>query len=854
MRRSLFDEIRPQPPKPRLKPNVFARAAQWAVQNSLTVLVSALIYCALLVVPLAVSPPQTTRLEFTGQSQADSNWARLQRGFPGIENLATLAIVHPDHDKLQHLREDLVEKLKARNDLFQLVLAPGAGDYYNTYGIYYHKPAELDARVAYALSLKTLFEAIAAAPKGDSLATLVNEVAASIEQGRDPQGLDMLFTESAAAVQSLMTGQDRSVDWLKVAGLALDDNAQAGLVLAWPRPGHVEAANEFIDGAVQAMQADPMVKLVVQKSSLEKKSIENSSQDDPEIAIAGLSFLLANLMLQALLGQIRLALVVLAPVIISALTAASILAFATPAVWLGLWPVIAAAASMGLILGLRFVFAVLEPLQQNRPVLTAAMLVAQKQGAGLLWLSLAGVLPWCAWFLLDDPRFLIGAVALAAAVITAMVATLMLQPALLKLLGGQYDWAAREWVEPVHDGLFGNDVWRAARGILMVALLPMLALGLWFHPALPEATISKDFSNAPVNLLASSPAAGEAIIAKLKSVPQAGAIRWLGAFLPVEVEAKQLVLAQLADVFPKIPPQDPSTLDDLQQQMDTLRESLNNIAAAEHARPELKAAADDFRRSLELFANTGTDKELLSLENRLFGGFNRLASTADDLAKLRPPELSDIDPALKSMFQARTGELRIEVTPANGATSLSLARELDQRGFPVAHPILGGLNSLELFWRNLILWIWPSLVLVLGALVVAIRKPSGIFAGVCVAAAAMAGLAAVFLQAGFSTRPEALLLASGSLTFLVSLIVNGFVKIPITSEPAHAAQYAAEAWAPTLVIGAIAAPLLILELAPWSGAALLLLAATAMSTIVVGLYLAPLVQALRSQNGLDEPV
>ena len=43
MRRSLFDQLRQPPAKPRLRPNFFARTAQFAMHNSGSVIVAALL-------------------------------------------------------------------------------------------------------------------------------------------------------------------------------------------------------------------------------------------------------------------------------------------------------------------------------------------------------------------------------------------------------------------------------------------------------------------------------------------------------------------------------------------------------------------------------------------------------------------------------------------------------------------------------------------------------------------------------------------------------------------------------------------------------------------------------------------
>jgi hypothetical protein len=848
MRRSLFDELRQPTQIPRLRPNLFARTAQFAMHNASAVILAALFMAALMAWPGYSNFPATFRLDFLGGGQAGKNWSRLQRDFPGIESLATLAVAHGDGVKLKQIREETVAKLKGRTDLFQQVLALGSGDYYTTYGVFYRKPAELDARVAYALSLRPLFQAVAAAPRGDSLATLVNEVAAAIEQGRDPQGLDILFTEAAASVKALLAGEDRSVDWLAVAGLSFNENAQAGMILVWPKPGNVTAANAMIDSVADELRADPAVSVVVQKAPDELKAYARTGSEHRTLVVMGFSFLLIAMVLFALLGQIRLVFITLAPAGLASIAAAASLAYFVPAEWIGFWPVLMSAGAIGLVLGLRFTFASLEPLAQRRGIVTAVMLAAQKQGPGILLLAIACVLPWCAWALADDARIIATIPAMVGATLVALLATFLIQPALFAAWGNHYKWQASEWLTPLHDLLFDNNMWRSARGLLMALAIPLLVLGLWLHPAAPQPLALKDMSNAQVNLLVHSPEEAIAAIAKLKDETDAGAIRWLGAFLPADVEAKQLVLTQLKDAFPKIQPQQPSNLDDLQQQMDTLKESLGNIAAAQGARPELKAAADDLRRSLELFTSTGTEKELLHFENRLFGSFNKLGALADQLSTLEPPEIKNLDPALRAMFQAGNGDLRIEVTPQKGINSLSLARELDQRGFSVAHPAVGKLNNSEQFWRSLCVSGWVGLGLLLLSLAATIRNVAGILAAIMVTTIALAGGLAIFLQFQLLLEPDTLLLGTCGITLLLLMILDSFTKTPITAHPVHPAQHAAEGWALTALLGAGAAPVIVLDLHPWSDRVDVLLALMFMITAVVGLYLVPLVRTLRRDD------
>ena len=850
MRRSLFDQLRQAGAAPRLKPNLFARIAQFAMHNANAVTLAALFMAALMAWPGYSHFPATMRLDFLGGGQAGKNWSRLQKDFPGIENLATISVAHPDGAKLKQIREDTVAKLKSHTDLFQQVLAPGSGDFYNTYGVYYRKPAELDARVSYAISLKPLFQAVAAAPRGDSLATLVNEVAAAIEQGRDPQGLDILFTEAAASVKALMAGEERAVDWLTVAGLSFNENAQAGMILVWPKPGDVTAANTMINSVAAELRTDPTVSVVIQEAPDEMTDLMPPGSQHRTLVVMAFSALLITMVLFALLGQLRLVFIALAPAGLASLAAAASLAYFVPAEWIGFWPVLVAAGALGLVLGLRFTFASLEPLAQRRGIETAVMLAAQKQGQGLVILAVACALPWGAWAAAADGRIIATVPTMIGATIVALLGTFLLQPALFAAWGRRYDWQAREWLAPLHDLLFDNSMWRSTRTVLMALIIPAILLGLWLHPAALEPQPEQNFSNAQVNLLVHSTAEATAAIAKLKDVPNAGAIRWLGAFLPADVEAKQLVLTQLKDAFPKIQPQQPSSVDDLQQQMDTLKESLGNIASAQGARPDLKAAADDLRRSLELFTNTGTEKELLHFENRMFGSFNRLGALGDQLSALEPPGFKNLDPALRSMFQASNGDLRIEVTPLKGTSSLALARDLDLRGFSVAHPAVGKLNNSEQFWRSLSVSSWVGLGLLLISLAITIRNLSGVLAATIVAIIALAGGLAVFLQFQLFLEPDTLLMGTCGVTLLLLIILDSFTKTPITTQPVHPAQHATEGWALTLLLAAGAAPVILLNLQPWSNRVATLLALMIMTTAVVGLFLVPLVRALRR----DDPI
>ena len=97
-------------------------------------------------------------------------------------------------------------------------------------------------------------------------------------------------------------------------------------------------------------------------------------------------------------------------------------------------------------------------------------------------------------------------------------------------------------------------------------------------------------------------------------------------------------------------------------------------------------AKDQFRRSLALLSASDRDQPITQLENRLFGGFNRLAERAARLASLASIDIETLPPDLHRLFGHGSGPFRIEVDAAAGITNDRLAVALDQAGLNVSHP------------------------------------------------------------------------------------------------------------------------------------------------------------------------
>jgi hypothetical protein len=310
------------------------------------------------------------------------------------------------------------------------------------------------------------------------------------------------------------------------------------------------------------------------------------------------------------------------------------------------------------------------------------MLAAQERGTECVWLAGLMAAPWAGLLALGEAGIATSVVLALTAIVLGLVCVFTLAPALFRLMPEASKWRAGEWLVPAHRALFETGQWQwLARGLGAVLVAASLGVAL-FEPNRQQQVQLE----TPVTLLAKGQAEAERNIERLKSYPQAQGVRWLAMFLPTAAEEKRKALLDLKDQFPRITPVASASEQDLRDQIDTLQQSLKDIAEAASTNAKLKQAADEFRRSLALLAATSGPAQIKQLENRLFGGFNRLADRADVLTGLDTPSLETMPPELTTLFGSPSTSLRIEVIPAPGVSNANLALTLENAGFSVLHP------------------------------------------------------------------------------------------------------------------------------------------------------------------------
>jgi hypothetical protein len=520
--------------------------------------------------------------------------------------------------------------------------------------------------------------------------------------------------------------------------------------------------------------------------------------------------------------------------------------FALPSLVLACWPIYVGVGFIALIMAARCAFANVEAISVSRSTETAIMLAAQKQGSGIAWQAAIGIAVWMGFLALwGRSAVLFGATA-SIGILASLVATMMIAPAIVGLSGRPIHLQAQDWIVPMLGAIFDNKVWRGLRTILTLTLLVAAGAGLFTAPNILKTSALKDSADQPVNVVVSNLDEAQKSLLQLMLIPQAKAVRWLGAFLPQDVDAKKQALAPLQDQFPKIGSLTAQTPDDLRDQILTLQESLTEIAAQPATRPELRKAADEFRRSLALLSATSSNAEVIEIENRIFGRFNALHDRANQLAAIEEPSLEALDARLKTLFLSADNVYRLEVTPVQGETNESLARILYQQGMTVAHPSLVTSQQQQTTRSSILI------VVISSAFVGFVVAGLGIGEAAGVGAAFLTSLVFVAVFTGglglesIELSSELLFIALALLSLLFSLLASAFLKAEISNSGLPGALHAVEAWLPVVVVTGCAVPIYLLNIQPALISVNLLLTGGALVTLVIGFLLRPLCMYFRS--------
>ena len=690
---------RPEPaerPKPRLRPNVFARLARFCFRHGLIVAAAwvALAIPALVFAVTAMNIQMQDQVLVTDETAVGMEQSRLAAEFPEPSESIVAVIDSRDPGLARSGAERMAARMAEQTNVFRNVFAPGTGRFFDDVGVLYLNEEGVSAMVARIERSAPLFQALSISPNLTGLAVLADQVARVAAEGRSPEVVTALLNDAARTVQAQVAGQRRDLDWLSLIEHGVTIESPRWYVLAYPMAnGEADPARHAVEEArrlADLTESEFGDRISVQ---LTGRPVLRAMAPPLDIRVLLLPALLSGIVLLVILGfglsrfgsvMIVLVMAALSLVITTALALAVLGAFdrvslAYPVLFCALISV----TTICLILRAE------EAEQSGAGRLAAAMLAAQAMGLPLLiWLagiSATGLALFGSSFVGLQKLAII--LAIMSAVILAAALTLL--PAFLSLLRPRFhdveDEERVHWLDNVMAKPASYGWWALRRGlaatlIAVAVLCASLAPALHFESPTGVARggvsaaerLFRELSAREPSLVASGQILAEPgdparlLVRRLATLPQVEGVRWVESFLPPGEADKRAILARLQGVFPRSTTAVPDIPDDvLRADFVKLQDALQRMAAEPRATPELARAANELRRSLLLLDSNGVANPLAlrQLERTFFVRLQLLLDRIDRLSRLEPLTVDRLDPAIHRQYVSRTGLWRIEVQP-----------------------------------------------------------------------------------------------------------------------------------------------------------------------------------------------
>jgi len=695
-----WQDRKPEPaekPKPRLRPNVFARMARFCFRHGLIIIAAwmALAIPALVFAVTAMQIQIQDQVLVTDNSAVGEEQSRLAAEFPEPSESIVAVIDSKDPKLARSGAERMAARMAEQTNVFRNVFAPGTGRFFDDTGVLYLNEEGVSAMAARIARSGPLFQALSISPNLTGLAVLADQVARVAAEGRSPEVVAALFNDAAKTVQAQVAGQRRDLDWPSLIEHGVTIESPRWYVLSYPMAnGDADPARHAVEEArrlADLTQTEFGGRISVQ---LTGRPVLRAMAPPLDIRVLLLPALLSGIVLLVILGfglsrfgsvMIVLLMAAITFVIITALALAVLGAFDRVSLT---YPVLFSGVIS--ITTICLILRAEEAEQCGSGRLAAAMLAAQAMGLPMLaWL--AGISA-TGFALYGSPFVALQKLAIVLAIMSVVifVAAATLLPAFLSLLKPRFHDETDEdervhWLDNVMAKPPSYGWWSLRRG-LAATLIAVAVLCASLAPALhfespTEVTRSgtsaaerlfRDLSAQEPSLLASAQILAEAgdpariLVRRLSTLPQVESIRWVETFLPPGEAEKRAILARLQGVFPRSTTAVSDIPDDLlRAEFVKLQDGLQRIAAEPKATPELAQAANELRRSLLLLDGNGiaNPQALRQLERTFFVRLQVLLDRIDRLAHLDPLTVDRLDPAIHRQYVSRTGLWRIEVQP-----------------------------------------------------------------------------------------------------------------------------------------------------------------------------------------------
>jgi hypothetical protein len=656
--------------RPRLRPNIFARLARFCVARSMAILLIA----AFLMTAAATLSAFGTRFDFDRpiaipiDRAAQAARLRYQAEFPAVASLIVVRISAENSILSQNAAQFIARRLQADKANIGQVFIPGLGAFYDRFGFLYLPPDDISSRVERVKRLKPLFQAIAASPNLAGLSTLVNEVAEAVQKGRSPQGLESLFVQMSDTIKKQVSNKPIPLDWPRVAGLRVEAKNKEWVVVVQPQAGRLQEARIAIEAlTASVLKSRPALKITSDFPPEAKAKATGSSGRQIVVCLLLSLPLFLPLVIASLRNVFSIVLFLVPP--IAAIAAAFALAsFAVPV--LDLTTATLPFAVLLPVMGLSIAMAsALRKPGKTGSGTSLIMLAAHEMGPLLLTLAAMVCTTWLLWSVMGFSSIARLSVIVILADFTGLATALMLVPAFASLISKPEGEPA---ADSYHQATARNlrTIWHKLRPPFTALLMAASLFCIVFFSSLNFSASripGSEASNASRGLqfTVEGEAAAAKLVADLQQIPEVGTVRWMGTFLPQQVEQKRKILEDLAGTIPGVSEGGAVGPYDLLENLRGIEVGLRVISDGAGTDDGLRASAHELRRSLAVLASTSKTPESTAaeLERLLFSGFGELAKTADALSRLTAPQLPDLDQNLRALYVAGGDRWRVEALP-----------------------------------------------------------------------------------------------------------------------------------------------------------------------------------------------
>src|SRR5690349_15218028 len=212
-----WQDRHPEParrPKPRLRPNSFARLARFCFRHGLIVIAAwvALAIPALVFAVTAMKIEMQDAVLVSADTAVAQEQSRLAAEFPEPSESIVAVIDSKDPELARSGAERMAARMGEQTSVFRNVFAPGTGRFFDEDGVLYLNEEGLSAMVARIERSAPLFQALSISPNLTGLSVLADQVARVAAEGRSPEVVAALFNDAARTVQAQVAGQRRDLD------------------------------------------------------------------------------------------------------------------------------------------------------------------------------------------------------------------------------------------------------------------------------------------------------------------------------------------------------------------------------------------------------------------------------------------------------------------------------------------------------------------------------------------------------------------------------------------------------------------------------------------------------------------